>query len=165
MRPGRSKDALWDQPEAWAAACAGATCPICVKGAPDDVVGELSVSWVTAQAHGAPLPGYACVVSKRHVVEPFELPPSERQAFWADCMLTAEILADLHRPVKMNYQISGNSIPHLHMHLFPRFRGDPWGGGPLDPKKGSFDRTPSDLARLGERLRPKLGVPESVRRP
>ena len=36
------------------------------------VVAELSFSWVTAPRE-APLPGYACVVAKRHVEEPFHL--------------------------------------------------------------------------------------------
>ena len=58
------------------------TCPICAKGEPLDVVGELAATWITAQVEAA-LPGYVCVVSKRHVVEPFELPAPELIAFLA----------------------------------------------------------------------------------
>ena len=36
--------------------------------------------------------------------------------------------------VKMNYEIHGNSIPHLHMHFFPRYRGDQFEGQPINPK-------------------------------
>ena len=32
------------------------------------------------------------------------------------------------QPVKVNYEIHGNTIPHLHVHVFPRFRGDPFEG-------------------------------------
>jgi diadenosine tetraphosphate (Ap4A) HIT family hydrolase len=39
--------------------------------------------------------------------------------------------------VKMNYEIHGNSLPHLHMHFFPRYRGDRFEGKPIDPKKVS----------------------------
>jgi diadenosine tetraphosphate (Ap4A) HIT family hydrolase len=34
----------------------------------------------------------------------------------------------------MNYEIHGNSIPHLHMHFFPRYRGDHFEGRPIDPR-------------------------------
>lgn len=36
--------------------------------------------------------------------------------------------------VKMNYEIHGNSIPHLHMHFFPRYRGDQFEGQPINPR-------------------------------
>jgi len=36
--------------------------------------------------------------------------------------------------VKINYEIHGNSIPHLHMHFFPRYRGDQFEGGSINPK-------------------------------
>jgi diadenosine tetraphosphate (Ap4A) HIT family hydrolase len=36
--------------------------------------------------------------------------------------------------VKMNYEIHGNSLPHLHMHFFPRYRGDRFEGKAIDPK-------------------------------
>ena len=54
------------------AARTAAACPICTRGEPLDIVADLGVAWVTAPPAAA-LPGYACVVAKRHVVEPFEL--------------------------------------------------------------------------------------------
>ena len=36
--------------------------------------------------------------------------------------------------VKLNYEVHGNSIPHLHMHFFPRYPGDRFEGGPINPK-------------------------------
>jgi diadenosine tetraphosphate (Ap4A) HIT family hydrolase len=35
--------------------------------------------------------------------------------------------------VKLNYEIHGNSLPHLHMHFFPRYRGDCFEGQPINP--------------------------------
>jgi diadenosine tetraphosphate (Ap4A) HIT family hydrolase len=37
--------------------------------------------------------------------------------------------------VKMNYQVHGNTLPHLHMHFVSRYRGDRFEGGPIDPKQ------------------------------
>jgi diadenosine tetraphosphate (Ap4A) HIT family hydrolase len=34
--------------------------------------------------------------------------------------------------VKINYETHGNTIPHLHMHLWPRQIGDKFEDGPID---------------------------------
>ena len=93
------------------------------------------------------------VVAKRHVVEPFELPASSGFAFWRDVLLVAKALADLFSPVKMNYEIHGNTIPHLHVHLYPRFHADPFVGRPIDPREASFVRSKADRTRIGRVIR------------
>ena len=122
-------------------------CVICRYGAPFDVIAELPTVWVTASSR-APLPGYVCVVSKLHVVEPFELDEPERSAFWAESMSIAAALSEAERPLKMNYEIHGNTIPHLHLHLFPRYAGDPFKGGPIDGRSTAVVRSADDIARL-----------------
>jgi diadenosine tetraphosphate (Ap4A) HIT family hydrolase len=37
----------------------------------------------------------------------------------------AEALARVYRPVKMNYELLGNQVAHIHWHLIPRLAGDP----------------------------------------
>jgi diadenosine tetraphosphate (Ap4A) HIT family hydrolase len=123
------------------------SCPICHDGRPSDLIAELPSVWVTAPAF-APLPGYVCVVAKRHVVEPFQLPPAEMAAFWAESMSVARVLHGLLHPLKMNYEIHGNSIPHLHLHLYPRFQGDPYEGRAIDGRSTAFERSPEDLERI-----------------
>jgi hypothetical protein len=50
---------------------------------------------------------------------------------------------------KLNYEIHGNTIPHLHLHLLPRYPGDPYEGSPIDPRSGrEFERTEAELAVL-----------------
>jgi diadenosine tetraphosphate (Ap4A) HIT family hydrolase len=104
-------------------------CVICMG--PDNVVGALRAVWITAPI-AAPLPGYVCVVAKRHVEEPFELDDTEASAFWGEAMAVAEALHARLQPQKMNYEIHGNSIRHLHLHIFPRYVGDPFEGRPID---------------------------------
>jgi hypothetical protein len=70
----------------------------------------LQASWVTAPLC-APLPGYVCLVARRHVIEPYQLPQPEQQAFFAEAMATARAVAELLRPVRVNYELHGNSIP------------------------------------------------------
>lgn len=137
------------------------TCPICSHPGrrPVDVVLDLAVSWVTAGTN-APLPGYVCVVAKRHVVEPYELPQHERVAFWEDCMIAARGLANLFQPAKMNYEIHGNTIPHLHMHLYPRYAGDPYEGRPIG-KQARFPRTASDIDRIIQAVKDVASMPKT----
>jgi diadenosine tetraphosphate (Ap4A) HIT family hydrolase len=63
-------------------------------------------------------------------------------------MSVAAAVDELVQPSKMNYEIHGNTIPHLHLHLFPRFAGDPFEGRPIDGRNTSFEGAPADSARL-----------------
>jgi diadenosine tetraphosphate (Ap4A) HIT family hydrolase len=148
----KTSGGTWSDLESWRALCDGTGCPICAAGRPRDVIAEFPSSWVTAPAV-APLPGYVAVVSKSHVVEPYELAAEDRAAFWEDVMTAARALARLLRPIKMNYEIHGNTIPHLHAHLYPRQTDDPFVGGPIDPTRASVSRTPSERHRIRQAIR------------
>jgi HIT domain-containing protein len=118
----------WEDEGRWRALCDGSACPICARiGPPPDTLAELRVSWVTSGVGPLPVRGYACVIAKRHVVEPFELEGDERAAFWEDVLVAGEAIARHVCPAKMNYEIHGNTIPHLHVHLLPRGPGDRYG--------------------------------------
>jgi diadenosine tetraphosphate (Ap4A) HIT family hydrolase len=103
---------------------ARADCPICrqvrASRRPLDAIVDLPTSWVTTGYPEPPVPGYACVVHRRHVVEPYELDDEEGAAYWQDVMRTARALAEATNPRKLNYEIHGNTIEHLHTHLLPR---------------------------------------------
>jgi diadenosine tetraphosphate (Ap4A) HIT family hydrolase len=127
-------------------------CPICERGTPFDVIADLQATWVTAPPE-ALLPGYVCIVSKVHVREPFELHGDDRPAFWDDVSTVAEAVQRTTRSTKLNYEIHGNTIPHLHLHLYPRYPGDPFEGRAIDPRTHeSFSRSTDDLAALGSAI-------------
>lgn len=63
----------------------------------------------------------------------------------------------------MNYEIHGNTIPHLHMHLFPRFDGDPFEGRPIDGRQTTFERSETDLAALADAISPRPLLPLGAR--
>ena len=65
-------------------------------------------------------------------------------------MLAARVLKSLFSPTKLNYEIHGNTIPHLHLHLLPRYAGDPYVGGPIDFRQADFSRSNADLERMRE---------------
>ena len=82
----------------------------------------------------APVRGYICLVSKIHAVELHDLTEEEAVAFMQDARRVSKSIAHVTGAVKINYEVHGNSIPHLHMHFFPRYRGDQFEGGPINPK-------------------------------
>jgi diadenosine tetraphosphate (Ap4A) HIT family hydrolase len=70
-------------------------------------------------------PGWVFVVLRRHATELYELSAAERGALIEDVSRVARALAVIYRPVKMNYELLGNQVPHVHWHLIPRLPDDP----------------------------------------
>jgi diadenosine tetraphosphate (Ap4A) HIT family hydrolase len=138
---------VWADLDEWARRCQPDGCVICTAGHPYGIIGELTGSWVTTDPAVA-VYGYACVISKVHAAEPYELSEPDQMQFWRDSMAVAAELADLLRPVKMNYEIHGNTLPHLHMHLFPRRPDDPFVGRPIDAREVHHRYSEDELARL-----------------
>jgi diadenosine tetraphosphate (Ap4A) HIT family hydrolase len=124
---------LWNDRDRWSALCSGADCPICLCGESLDIVTKLEASWVTMQ-EDAPVVGYVCLVSQTHVVELHDLSDANALAFMLDARKVSRVLASVTGAVKLNYEIHGNTIPHLHWHFFPRYRGDQFEGQPINPK-------------------------------
>jgi len=123
----------WNDKSLWSGLCSGVECPICQRGTPLDVIAELTNSWLTMQER-APVVGYVCLVSKVHAVELHDLSEEHAIAFMRDAQRVSAALAAATHAVKLNYEIHGNSLPHLHMHFFPRYPGDRFEGQPINPK-------------------------------
>lgn len=69
-------------------------------------------------------PGYSLLFSKKHVTELFQLQAEERQQMMEELNLVAAALSRLFRADKINYELLGNMVPHIHWHLIPRQRND-----------------------------------------
>jgi diadenosine tetraphosphate (Ap4A) HIT family hydrolase len=69
--------------------------------------------------------GYTLVVSKTHATELYELPEEESIQYFTDMLRVARAIASAFQPRKMNYEVLGNTVAHLHWHLFPRYDSDP----------------------------------------
>src|SRR5262249_16470090 len=133
VESGGKTMSIWNDPGRWAALCSCEACPICSRGEPLDIVATLDSSWVTMQ-EAAPVRGYVCLVSRIHAVELHDLPEAAAIGFMQDAQRVSKALCEATAAVKLNYEIHGNSLPHLHMHFFPRYRGDRFEGKPIDPK-------------------------------
>ena len=139
---------LWNDDDRWSATCSGAACPICERREPMDVVAKLDASWVTMQ-EAAPVPSYVCLVSQTHAVDLHNLPEAAVCAFMRDARKVSNGRNICHWGGEDELRIHGNSIPHFHMHFFPRYRGDQFEGQPINPRlvvqpvypAGEFERT------------------------
>ncbi len=74
--------------------------------------------------------GYSLFLCKLHVSELHLLESSYKMKFLEEMSLVANAVYNWIVPVKMNYELLGNSEPHLHWHLFPRHKDDPNPTGP-----------------------------------
>jgi diadenosine tetraphosphate (Ap4A) HIT family hydrolase len=92
--------------------------------------------------------GYTVVIWRgRHVAEPTELSDGEAVGYWREVLRVGAALERHYRPVKLNYQILGNAVPHLHTHLVPRFAEDPAPGRPLPFPEGERPDLPEEQLR------------------
>lgn len=75
-------------------------------------------------------PGWTVVVFQHHATELFHLAPTERIQLMEEVNLIAKTLAQTYQARKVNYELLGNQLPHIHWHLIPRLATDP---NPLEP--------------------------------
>jgi diadenosine tetraphosphate (Ap4A) HIT family hydrolase len=116
---------------------AGRGCPMCANlGHGDNEYGVHVFTGEFAEVsldRRSRVPGYCVVVWRHgHVAEPTELGPREACGYWQEVLAVGRALWTRFDPVKVNYLTLGNTVPHLHTHVVPRYHDDPAPGGPLE---------------------------------
>lgn len=72
------------------------------------------------------LPGYTRVVWHEHVAEMTDLGVRERLELLQATLLVESVQRQILCVDKVNLASLGNYTPHLHWHVIPRWRDDPW---------------------------------------
>lgn len=92
-------------------------------------------------------PGYLFLFTREHVTELFHLSPKLRGELMEEVSKAARALHIVFAPDKINYELIGNMVPHMHWHLVPRFTGDPLWPRPIwaEPHQEKL-LTPSEYA-------------------
>jgi diadenosine tetraphosphate (Ap4A) HIT family hydrolase len=100
-------------------------CPMCHRWEreADLRIVELEHSFVTLNRDQF-FPGYALLFTKQHVTELFHLDAAVRGTLMEEVARVAETLQRLFQPTKINYELLGNMVPHMHWHIIPRFNTD-----------------------------------------
>jgi diadenosine tetraphosphate (Ap4A) HIT family hydrolase len=102
-------------------------CPFCTL--PDGRVVEVN-EYAVLIRDGYPVsPGHSLVIPKRHVGSFFEVTAAERAALLALLDKAKDFVEQDHTPAGYNIGINdgaaaGQTVPHLHIHLIPRYTGD-----------------------------------------
>jgi len=109
---------------------------MCAEGRPDETTA--GIRFFAGEAADAYLQragvqrGYTIVTWRgRHVAEPTELTEDEAATYWRELLEVGRALERHLAPVKLNYDLLGNTLPHLHTHVVPRYADDPRPGWPF----------------------------------
>ena len=102
-------------------------CPFCVLD-PARILAE--DEFTVVYKDGFPVsPGHTVIIPKRHFPTLFDATQEERTALLTALDQAKTLLDEQHRPDGYNIGINhgpagGQSVPHLHIHLIPRYLGD-----------------------------------------
>jgi diadenosine tetraphosphate (Ap4A) HIT family hydrolase len=75
--------------------------------------------------------GYCVLFAKLHATELYLMPADDARLLFDEMRVVAEAIAAVVKPWKMNYECLGNSEPHVHWHLLPRYETDEMRHGPI----------------------------------
>ena len=147
------------------------TCPFCNKLASLAELPADEVVWQFPQSVAFLGPwqyyrGYCILVSRTHATELFQLSDESRRAYLEEMSALAMAIAECFRPHKLNYELLGNQVPHLHWHVFPRYSNEANRLKPVwlelelaagdEIQRVRLETGPLGRAEISERLRAKL---------
>jgi diadenosine tetraphosphate (Ap4A) HIT family hydrolase len=102
------------------------SCPFCNLDREIIIENELSF----AIYDGYPVnEGHVLIIPKRHTANYFDLTPNEQHACIALLNQVSKTIQEKYNPDGFNIGVNinekaGQTIPHVHMHLIPRYKGD-----------------------------------------
>ncbi|MGX7023801.1 HIT family protein [Vagococcus hydrophili] len=68
------------------------------------------------------LPGYCVLLPKKEIHSLNDLSLQERSLFLLDMSIIGDALIEVLKPLRINYDILGNTDNYLHAHIFPRYQ-------------------------------------------
>jgi diadenosine tetraphosphate (Ap4A) HIT family hydrolase len=102
-------------------------CPFCAPD-PERILSTDELAFAYRDRHPVS-PGHALIVPRRHVGSWFDLSGDEHAAVLRLLEATHRQLVAAHHPDGFNLGINdgaaaGQTVPHVHLHVIPRYRGD-----------------------------------------
>lgn len=104
-----------------------ASCPFCTMPA-ERIAAKNDVGFVIRDEFPVS-PGHTLIIPHRHIGSFFELEPAERDGLMALLEQAKSQIDQEFKPAAYNIGINdgaaaGQTVPHLHIHLIPRYEGD-----------------------------------------
>jgi diadenosine tetraphosphate (Ap4A) HIT family hydrolase len=93
-------------------------------GTNSHVAGRLDSGWVVA-GERQNLPGYCLLLPDPVVGDLNDLDTDGRRRFLLDMATVGDAVMRAFQPLRLNYEILGNTAPALHAHVFPRYAWEP----------------------------------------
>lgn len=134
---------------------------MCTEGRPDETkagsrifAGTVSDAYLIREDW---VKGYTVVIWRGgHAAEIDDLVDADLARYWSEVTRVGRALRQFFRPAKLNYQVLGNTVPHVHTHIVPRYLDDGSPGRPLpfpDPRRpaqadGAFQHDVAELRRI-----------------
>jgi len=127
-----------------------------------DLVATLSISSLCLTKNQAYRGSCALIFDARHATQIDELSEAEWSAYSLDLRRAESAIVRALRPDHVNLALLGNTIPHLHWGIVPRYRDDPrWGSSIWMTSRAEMmdvRLSADEQQRLIDRLRRELAV-------
>ena len=101
-------------------------------------------------------PGRCIVAHDDHVRELYLLNDEDLAAFMKDVSRAAAAIAAAFSPNKINYGAYGDKMPHLHMHLVPKYEGQASWGSTFEMNPGIVYLTNEQYQAIIDKIRQYL---------
>ena len=101
-------------------------------------------------------PGRCIVALKGHKTEYFQMTPEENAGYFAEVSKVAKAIYDLYKPDKINYATFGDGVPHVHVHVVPKYKGCLNWGEPFDDTLPKQFLSEEEYADAVEKLRAEI---------
>jgi diadenosine tetraphosphate (Ap4A) HIT family hydrolase len=155
------------QEDSWDDSRSGSSCHLCAPREPNNEyrleIASLSISTLYL-FRDQRFRGYSLLTfDQHHATALEELSKGEYSTFMHDLRQAATAIRSALNPDHMNYECLGNSSPHLHWHIVPRYKHDPRWGQPIwegwqrnEFTINRFVLTDEEYAGIIERIRTSL---------
>lgn len=100
--------------------------------------------------------GRIVVTFREHKTEYFQMTKEENAGFFADLALAAEAVWNLYHPDKINYATFGDGVPHVHVHVVPKYKDGLNWGAPFDDTLPKQLLTDAEYEAMVEEIRAEI---------
>ncbi len=93
------------------------------------------------------------VFKDKHITEYFQMTPEENAGFFAELSKVAKAIYELYQPDKINYATFGDGVPHVHIHVVPKYKDGLNWGAPFDDSLPKQFLSDEEYAKMVEELK------------